>query len=49
MRLVALLHTKMDGVLAMLRVAMSSAAESVLGHSPDDTFHMEVVGLSGLS
>jgi hypothetical protein len=33
----------MAGELAMLRVAMSSTMESVLGSSPSDTFHVEVV------
>jgi hypothetical protein len=28
----------------MLQVTVSSAVESALGHSPNETFHMEVVG-----
>jgi hypothetical protein len=44
MRLVALRHTEMVGELAAVRAAVSSTTESVLGHSPNDTFHMEVVG-----
>jgi hypothetical protein len=43
MRLVALRHTKMDGELASLWAVVSSAMESVLGRSPNDTFHVEVV------
>jgi hypothetical protein len=30
--------------LAVLRAMVSSVAELVLGHSPSDTFHVEVVG-----
>jgi hypothetical protein len=30
--------------LAMLQAVVSSAMESVLGRSPSDTFHVEVVG-----
>jgi hypothetical protein len=41
---VALHHTEMAGELAALRVAVSSAMESVLGCSPNDTFHAEDVG-----
>jgi hypothetical protein len=44
MRLAALHHTEMAGELAVLWAAVSSAVESVLGRSPNDTFHMEVVG-----
>jgi hypothetical protein len=28
----------------MLQVVVSSTAESVFGHSPDEIFHVEVVG-----
>jgi hypothetical protein len=42
-RLVALDHTKMAGDLAVLQVAVSTVVESVLGRSPSDTFHVEVV------
>jgi hypothetical protein len=44
MRLAALRHTQMVEELAVLRVVMSSATESVLEHLPSDTFSMEVVG-----
>jgi hypothetical protein len=44
MRTVALRHTEMAGELAALRAAVSSIVESVLGHSPDETFQVEVVG-----
>jgi hypothetical protein len=44
MQLATLCHTEMVGELAALRAAVSSAVESVLGGSPNDTFHMEVVG-----
>jgi hypothetical protein len=30
--------------LATLHVAVSSVMELLLGHSPNDTFHVEVVG-----
>jgi hypothetical protein len=43
MRLAALRHTEMVGVVAVLRAAMSTATESVLGCSPNNTFRMEVV------
>jgi hypothetical protein len=43
MLLAALHHTEMVGVLAALQVAVSTAAESVLGHLASDTFHVEVV------
>jgi hypothetical protein len=33
----------MTGELAVLWVVVSSATESVLRHSPNDAFHMEVV------
>jgi hypothetical protein len=45
MRITALHHTKMVGELAMLRAAMSSAVELVLGCSPDKTFWVEAVGV----
>jgi hypothetical protein len=44
MRLAALHHTEMAREIAILRAAVSSTAESVLGCSPSDTFHVEVVG-----
>jgi hypothetical protein len=44
MRLAALCHIEMDGELASLQAAVSSIAESALGRSPDEVFHMEVVG-----
>jgi hypothetical protein len=44
MRLLALHHTEMARELAMFWVAVSSAVESVLGCSPSDTSHTEVVG-----
>jgi hypothetical protein len=44
MRLVALRHTEMAEELAALRVVVSSIAESVLGCSPNDTVHVEVMG-----
>jgi hypothetical protein len=44
MRLVALRHTEMAGELAMLWAVVSPATELVLGCSPSDTFHVEVVG-----
>jgi hypothetical protein len=44
MWLVALRHIEMAGELAVLRVAVSSAVKLVLGLSPSDTFHVEVVG-----
>jgi hypothetical protein len=43
----ALRHTKMAGELAALQAVVSSIAESALGHSLKDTFHMEVVGELG--
>jgi hypothetical protein len=43
MRLAALHHTEMVVELTMLRVAVSTAVESVLWCSPRDTFHIEVV------
>jgi hypothetical protein len=44
MRLAALRHTEMAGELAVLWAAVSSATESVLGRSPNNTFRLEVVG-----
>jgi hypothetical protein len=44
MRLAALRHTEMVGELTMFLVVVSSATESVLGCSPSDTSHVEVVG-----
>jgi hypothetical protein len=44
MRLTALRHTEMARELAVLWVALSSAAELVFGHSPDEIFRVEVVG-----
>jgi hypothetical protein len=40
----AIRHIEMAGELATLQTAVSSAAESVLGRSPSDTFRVEVVG-----
>jgi hypothetical protein len=36
-------HTKMGGELAVHRVTVSSATELLLGHSPDDTFRVEIM------
>jgi hypothetical protein len=44
MRLAAFRHTEMVGELALLQAAVSSTVESALEHSPNDTFHVEVVG-----
>jgi hypothetical protein len=44
MWLAALRHTEMAGELAVLQAVVSSAMELMLGHSPSDTFHVEVVG-----
>jgi hypothetical protein len=44
MHFAALHYTKMAEELAMLWAAVSSVVESVLGCSPNDTFHVEVVG-----
>jgi hypothetical protein len=44
MRLAALHHTEMAREIAILRATVSSTVESVLGCSPSDTFHVEVVG-----
>jgi hypothetical protein len=38
MRAAALRHAKMAGELDALRAAVSSAVESMLGHSPIETF-----------
>jgi hypothetical protein len=43
-RLVTLCHTEMAIELTALWPAVSSSIELVLGHSPNDTFHVEVVG-----
>jgi hypothetical protein len=43
MCLVALRHTEMAREIAALWVAVSSATESVLGHSPGDTFRVDVM------
>jgi hypothetical protein len=43
MRLVALCHTEMARELSVLRAAVSSAMELVLGHSPSGTVCMDVV------
>jgi hypothetical protein len=39
----ALHHTEMARELAVLQAAVTFAMESVLGHSPDETFQVEVV------
>jgi hypothetical protein len=44
MRLAALRHTEMVRELATLPAMVSSATESVLGCSPNDTFRVELVG-----
>jgi hypothetical protein len=44
MRLVALRHIEMVGELAVFRAAVSSAMESVLRRSPDNTARAVVVG-----
>jgi hypothetical protein len=44
MRLAALRQTKIARELAAFQAVVSYAVESVLGRSPNDTFHMEVVG-----
>jgi hypothetical protein len=41
---VALSHTEMAGETVVLQAVVSSATASVLGRSPTDTFHVEVVG-----
>jgi hypothetical protein len=43
MRLAALRHSEMAKALATLQAVVSTAAESVLGCSPSDTFRVEVV------
>jgi hypothetical protein len=37
-------HIEMAGELSALQAALSSATESMLGRSPNDTFHVEVLG-----
>jgi hypothetical protein len=44
MWLVAHRHTQMARELFTRQAAVSSAAESALGHSPKETFNVEVVG-----
>jgi hypothetical protein len=44
MQFAALCHTELAGENAALQAMMSSAAESVLGCSPSNTSHAEVVG-----
>jgi hypothetical protein len=44
MQIVTLYHTEMAGEFTVLRVVVSSTAESVLGCSPNDGFCVEVVG-----
>jgi hypothetical protein len=39
-----LCHTEMARELATLHVEVYSVMELLLGHSPNDTFHVEVVG-----
>jgi hypothetical protein len=43
MRIVTLCHTKMLEELTALQAAMTTIVESVLGHSPSDTFRTELV------
>jgi hypothetical protein len=43
MRVATLCYTEMARELAALRTAVSSTAEFTLGHSPNDTFLVEVV------
>jgi hypothetical protein len=43
MCIATLCHSKMAGELATLQAAVSIATESVLGHSPSNTFRGEVV------
>jgi hypothetical protein len=45
MRLAALHHTEMVEEFAVLRMLVSSDAESVHGLSPNDGFHVEIVGM----
>jgi hypothetical protein len=44
MQIAALCHTEMARELIVLWVVASSTVELVLGHSPDETFRLEVVG-----
>jgi hypothetical protein len=44
MRIAALRHIEMAKVLATLWTVVSSAVEFALGHSPEKTFRVEVVG-----
>jgi hypothetical protein len=44
MRLATLHHTKMAKELVALQAVVSSAAESMLGRSPNEIFHVEVEG-----
>jgi hypothetical protein len=44
MWLAVLCHIEMARELAMLQVVVPSTMESVLGHSPRKTIHVEVVG-----
>jgi hypothetical protein len=44
MQLATIHHTEMVGELVVLQVAVSSAVELVLGCSPNEIFHVEVVG-----
>jgi hypothetical protein len=43
MQSAAIRHTEMAEQLATLRAAVSSVTQSVLRHSPSDTFWVEVV------
>jgi hypothetical protein len=43
MRVAALRHADVVEELAVLRVVVSSIAKLVLGHSPDETFQVEVM------
>jgi hypothetical protein len=44
MHLAAIRHTKMAGEITALWAVVSSTVKSALGRSPNDTFHVEVVG-----
>jgi hypothetical protein len=44
MQIVTLRYVEMTGEFAMLRAAVTTTTESVLEHSPSDTFLVEVVG-----
>jgi hypothetical protein len=44
MQIVTLRYVEMTGEFAMLRATVTTTAESVLEHSPSDTFLVEVVG-----